>query len=116
MSILFASVIFIGEFFGSCFSHMFIGSSEQSKAHSTLTLQGLSSATGRNDWLSLERMDVPLRQCVLSRVVNQSCFDLLLNNSPNVHSKTSALSSEILHAGNWLHMVPSAPLGLHLHH
>ena len=50
-----------------------------------------------------------------SRVVDQASFDLLVNNAPNVHAKALALFSFIPHAGDWVHVVPSTALGLHLH-
>ena len=110
-------------------SAAFIGSLDQSKelvsdilgytppisVHLAPTLEDLASASGRDDWSTLERVDIPLRQRALSRVVNQACFDLVVNNAPNVRTKALALSSVISHAGDWLHVVPSNTLGLHLH-
>lgn len=36
-------------------------------------------------------------------------------NAPSSHLKTLALSSAILHTGDWLNLVPSLALGLHFH-
>ena len=79
------------------------------------TLEDLALASGREDWTSLEEVDVPLRQRALSRVVDQACFDFALSNAPNDRARALALSSTIPHAGDWLRVVPSTALGLHLH-
>ena len=41
-------------------------------------------------------------------------LDLIDWSAPNVRSKALALSSAIRHAGDWLNVVPSSALGLHL--
>ena len=110
-------------------SAAFIGSLDQSKelvsdilgytpptsVHLAPTLEDLVMASGKDDWSSLEKVDVPLRQRALSRVVDQACFNRLVNNAPNIRAKALALSSAIPHAGDWLLVVPSTALGLHLH-
>ena len=76
----------------------FIGSLDQSKqlvsgilgyispisVHLESTLKDLVVASVKDDWSSLEGVDVPLRQRALSRVVDQACFDLLVNNALNI--------------------------------
>ena len=79
------------------------------------TLEDLALASDREDWSSLEEIDVPLRQHAPSRVVDYACFDLALSNVPNDHTGALALSSAIPHAGDLLHVVPFTALGLHLH-
>ena len=80
-----------------------LGRTPPISAHLAPKLQGQVSATRRDDWSSLKRVDVLLQQGALSRLVDQTCFDLL-NNAPNVRSKALARSSAIHHAGNWLHV------------
>ena len=57
---------------------------------------------------------MPLCSHSLSRVVDDACFSVLLDSAPDVHSRALALSSAILHAGDWLNVIPSSSLGLHL--
>lgn len=92
-----------------------LGHSPPASVHVADALKDLASASGQNDWSALEKIDVPLRQRSLSRVIDQARFDLLVNNAPDVRSKALALSTSIPHAGDWLRVVPSIALGLHLH-
>ena len=78
------------------------------------TLEYLALASGREDWSSIEKVDVPLWQPALSRVVDQACFDFAVSNAPNVHTRALALSFAISHAGNCLRVVTSIALDLHL--
>ena len=59
-------------------------------------------------------IDVPVTQHSLSRAIDEACFDALLASAPNTRSKVLALSSSIQHAGDWLNVIPSFTLGLHL--
>ena len=76
----------------------------------TLSLEYLVLASGKDDWSSLERVDVPLRQCAPSI---QGCWPSLHQSSCeqccyNIRAKVLALSSRsaIPHAGDWPHAVP----------
>jgi hypothetical protein len=75
----------------------------------------LSLAANQPSWSSLGDIDFPISQRSLSRSINQASFDRLLNDAPDVRSRALALSSAIPHAGDWLNVVPSHSLGLHLH-
>ena len=80
----------------------------------TPALQDLANAAGREDWSSIETVDVPLRQ-QLSKAIDQAVFDELLATAPDTLSKALTLSSSITHAGDWLSVIPSSARGLHLH-
>ena len=77
-------------------------------------LLALSSAGNHPDWSSPDALDVPITLFHLSRVIDQAQFDSLLQDSSDLCSKAIILSTSIQHAGDWLHVVPSTKLGLHL--
>ena len=74
----------------------------------------LAEAAARPDWVSLEEIDVPLRQRPLSHSIDEACFRHLLTSAPDIRSKGLAHSTALPHAGAWLNVVPSTSLGLHL--
>ena len=74
-----------------------------------------SSASRNPDWSSPDAIHFPLYQSHLSRAIDQSSFDYLLSNAPSSRLKALALSSAIPYAGDWLNVIPSLALGLHLH-
>ena len=80
-------------------------------AHS---LQSLSRAAGRPDWDSTHDVDVPLLQHSLSRTIDEATFDILRASATHPRQKALMLSTSIRHAGDWLNVVPSSALGLHL--
>ena len=82
--------------------------------HLPQTICALSEAAGRPDWSSIENIDVPLRSNSLSHAIDDACFTALLASSPDIRSRALALSTAIPHAGDWLNVVPSPSLGLHL--
>ena len=47
--------------------------------------------------------------------MDESCFQQLLTSAPSSHFRALSLSSSLPHAGDWLNVVPSSSLGLHLH-
>ena len=77
-------------------------------------VRDLGMAASMPDWSSLQIIDVPLRQRTLSRLIDEASFDYLIESAPGVRSKALALSSALPHAGDWLNVVPSSALGLHL--
>ena len=83
--------------------------------HLSLALADLSAASRRGEWISTEGVDVPLQQRHLSRAIDQAVFDELCSTAPDTRLKALALSSSISHAGDWLNVIPSSALGLHLH-
>ena len=60
-------------------------------------------------------MDIQLKQRALSKVNDQAYSNRFLDEAPETCTKALALSTAICHAGDWLHVVPSSVLGLHLH-
>ena len=80
----------------------------------TPSLQSLVRAAGRPDWESIQDIDVPPFQHSLSRAIHEASFDALLASATHPRSKALALSTAIRHAGDWLNVVPSSTLGLHL--
>ena len=78
-------------------------------------LLNVAKAARRED-CSIEGVDVPLRQCRLSKAIDHAVFDELLAMAPNTWSKALALTSSINHAGDWLSVIPSSALGFHLHY
>ena len=79
------------------------------------TVDALAEAAGRPNWASLEDIDVPLHQHALSICIDHASQDLLLNLAPDPDSRALAHSTALPHAGDWLNVVPSPSLGLHLH-
>ena len=63
----------------------------------------------------IQDIDVPLRQHSLCHSVDIASYHHLLSEAPDSRCKALALSSAISHAGDWLNVVPSSTLGLHLH-
>ena len=48
-------------------------------------------------------------------MIDEATHSYLLDSAPDSRSRALALSTAIPHAGDWLNVVPSAALGLHLH-
>ena len=78
------------------------------------TISALARAAAKDDWNSLEDIDVPLHQRPLSRAIDDASFNSLLGSAPDQRSRALTLSTSLPHAGDWLNVVPSQALGLHL--
>ena len=91
-----------------------LGHPPATSAHQPQCLVALANAAARPEWSSLQDIDVPLRQHVLSRVIDEASFDALIDSAPDTRSRALALSSAIPHAGDWLNVVPTSALVLHL--
>ena len=91
-----------------------LGNPAEAPLHLPNAISALAIAAARPEWVSIESVDVPLQCHSLSRSVDEACFSSLLESAPDAHSKALALSSSIPHAGDWLNMVPSSALCLHL--
>ena len=112
---LYAPAAFIGSFQQSeSIISDILGHPAKAPQHLPNAISALARAAARPEWVSIESVDVPLRCHSLSRSVNEACFSLLLERAPDVRSKALALSSAISHARDWLNVVPSSALGLHL--
>ena len=79
-------------------------------------ISSLAEATHRSDWVSVESIesDVSIHQRSLSRCIDEGSYNQLLTSAPDSRSRASVHSSSLPHAGDWLTVVPSAALGLHL--
>ena len=75
----------------------------------------LASAAEMPAWVSVDDIDVPLHQRSLSRSIDEASYNSLLASAPDTRSRALALSTALPHAGDWLNVVPSSALGLHLH-
>ena len=65
------------------------------------------------DWVNLDNMDIPIIcQRTLSVTIDEAIYSHLLFNAPDTHSRTRGLSfsSSIAHTGDWLNVVPLAPI------
>ena len=75
-------------------------------------ISSLARSARMTSWCSLEDIDVPLQQKTLSRLIDEACFNTLVESAPDVRSRALALSSSLPHAGDWLNVIPSPALGL----
>ena len=78
------------------------------------SVDALAHAAANPDWCLLEDINIPLRQHCLSHAIDKAQCAALLVLSPDPRSRALALSSAITHAGDWLSVVSSSALGLHL--
>ena len=91
-----------------------LGHAAKYPLHFSEDLGALFQAASRPDWVLLQDIDVRLIQHSLSRAIDQASFDALMASAPDTRSRALALSSAIHHAGDWLDVIPSPSLGLHL--
>ena len=91
-----------------------LGFSPSPSDHLSKAVLALSRAAARPDWVAVEEIDVPLHQRALSKEIDVSTFNSLLASASNTRSRALAMSSALPHAGDWLNVVPSPALGLHL--
>ena len=59
-------------------------------------------------------MDVSFHPRPLTHAIDDALYQHLLSSTPTTRSRALALSCGLPHAGDWLNMVPSPSLGLHL--
>ena len=91
-----------------------LGHHAKAPQHLPNAINALARVVARPDRISAESIDVPLRSHSLFHSVDEACFSFLFESSPDVRSRALALSSALPHAGDWLNVVPSSALGLHL--
>ena len=113
---LHAPAAFIGSYAqGQSLIEDILGHSPSTSPHLSPALADLALAAGRADWSSdIQSLDVSPCQHQLSQAIDQACFTRLLQQSPNPRFRALALSCAIPHAGDWLRVIPSSTLGLHL--
>ena len=92
-----------------------LGQPSSISPHANSILASLADAAARPEWTDLEHVDIPLNQCSLSRTIDEATHHRLLSSVPDICSQALALSTGLPHAGDWLNVIPSAQLGLHLH-
>lgn len=91
-----------------------LGCSPDQFPHITPAVSTLTTICARPEGQTLHDIDVPLQQKCLSHAINEVCFQQLLNSAPMSRSRTLTLSCSLPHTGDWLNVVPSTTLGLHL--
>ena len=77
-------------------------------------IHDLGSSLGQPEWSDLSEIEPPLRQRSLSRAIDLFCHNSLLESAPDIRSKALAHSTAIRHACDWLNVIPSPALGLHM--
>ena len=79
------------------------------------SLSLLRVAAAKPEWFHLTDIDVRITQHSLSRVIDEASLNSLLASAPDIRSRALTLSTSIHHAGDWLNVIPSSALGLHIH-
>ena len=91
-----------------------LGCNYRPSKHLASSISFLADAAERPDWTSLEEIDTHLRQRPLSYCIDEAVYNQLLSAAPDTRSRALVLSTSLPHAGDWLNVVPSSMLGLHL--
>ena len=91
-----------------------LGQTPNESSHLQSTFLALVHNAARPNWHSLEDIDIPLTQKALSRASDEATFDHLLASAADTRSKTLVLSTSIPHAGDWINVIASQALGLHV--
>ena len=89
-----------------------LGYSPGPSPHVLPAIAAFAAAANRPDWTSLYDVDVPIYQRSLSVAIDEVIYKNLLSTAPDTRFRALAHSSSL---GDWLNVVPSAPLGLHIH-
>ena len=82
--------------------------------HSSSAVAALAVAANRSDWECLGDIDVPIWQRALSNAIDEASHNHLISSAPSTRSRALVLSTGLPHASDWLNVVPSSTLGLHL--
>ena len=72
-----------------------------------IPLLDLAKVAGSEDWSTVADVDVPNHQCHLSTAIDQAVFNELCSQASDSRFEDLGRSSAILHAGDWLNVVPS---------
>ena len=91
-----------------------VGSTPPVSQHINSSVADIASFADRPDWVCLEDVDVPLLQKALSAAIDEASHLHLISSSPSTRFRALALSTSLPHAFDWLNVVPSPSLGLHL--
>ena len=83
-------------------------------SHTSPAVAALAAAAARPDWQGLDDIDFSLCQRSLSLSIDDALHQHLISSAPSTRSRALALSTGLPHACDWLNVVPSSSLGLHL--
>ena len=78
-------------------------------------MSAIAITAARPDWQNLDDFDVVLHQRALSASIDEASYQHLIASAPTTRSHALALSTSLPRAYDWLNVIPSPPLGLHLH-
>ena len=79
------------------------------------SLSSVALAANRSDWSSIADLDTPISQKHLSYAIDQAtCSISCLLSSAICPIQSSSPLHLLPHAGDWLHVIPSSALGLHM--
>ena len=92
-----------------------LGHTPKTPVYLASTLAELAATAAKPEWASMSDIDVPIQQKALSHSIDEAIFGRLMVVAPGARFKALALSTSAAHAGDWLNVVPSQALGLHLH-
>ena len=70
------------------------------------SVSAIAIAAARPNWQNLDDFDVALHQRALSASINEASYQHLIASAPTTRSRAPY---------DWLNVIPSPPLGLHLH-
>ena len=85
-----------------------------SSSHVCSAVATLVVVAAKLEWTDLDNVDIPLRQRQLSHAIDEAVHQRLLSTAFSPRARALVLSSGLPHTGDWLNVVPSTPLGLHL--
>ena len=74
----------------------------------------LAEAADHPDWVSMEAIDVPIYQRPLTHCIVEFTFSRVISSAPDPRFSALVLYTALPHAGDWLSVIPSSTLGLHL--
>ena len=91
-----------------------LGLTPAPSSHVCSAVAALAVAAAKPEWTNLDNVDVPLRQRQLSHAIDEAVHQRLLSTASSPRARALVLSSGLPHAGDWLNVVHSTSLGLHL--
>ena len=91
-----------------------LGHSPSHPPYFNSSLSSLHVAAAKPEWAEVDGINVPLTQHNLSRAIDEASLNSLLVSASDTRSRALALSTSIPHAGDWLNVIPSPALGLHI--
>ena len=74
-------------------------------------IKSLGATVGHTEWSSLQDIVLPLHQQALSHAIDAAFH---LDTAPDIRFKAISISTALQHAGDWLNVILSSALGLHI--